>query len=48
MRKLWPFKIKKVKNSKKTNTKQYKGQFPNTQKNSLCVAMLLLEFQDDL
>jgi len=33
LKKLWPFKIKGVKNSKKQTTKCYKGRFPNTHKN---------------
>jgi hypothetical protein len=47
-RKLWPPKIKRVKNSNKQITRHYKGQFPKTQKTILYVAMLLLEFKDDL
>jgi hypothetical protein len=48
MRKLWPPKVKGAKNSKKQITEHYKGQFSNTSKNSLYVALLLLEFKDDL
>jgi hypothetical protein len=51
MRKLRPPKVKEggVKNSKKKQTiKHYQSQFLNTQKNSFYVALLLLEFQDDL
>jgi hypothetical protein len=31
MRKLWPHKVKGVKNSKEQTTEHYKSQFPNTQ-----------------
>jgi len=33
---------------KKQTTEHYKGQFPNTQKNSLYVTLLLIESKDDL
>jgi len=33
---------------KKQTIEHYKGWFPNTQKKSLCVALLLLKFKDDL
>ncbi len=48
MRKLQPPKVKGVKNSKKQTTEHYQSQFLNTQKKSLYVAALLLEFIDDL
>jgi hypothetical protein len=41
-------KVGGVKNSKKQTIENYKGQFPNTSKNSLYVVMLLLKFKDDL
>jgi hypothetical protein len=33
---------------KKQIAERYKGWFPNTQKNSLYVALLLLDFKNDL
>jgi len=47
MRKLWPLKVKGVKNLRKQTTKHYKGRTLNTQKIALYVALLLLEFKDD-
>jgi len=44
LKKLWPFKIKGVKTSKKQTTKYYKGQFPNTKKNPC----MLLKLKNDL
>jgi len=41
-------KVKGVKNSKKQITKHYKDSSQTLKKNSLYVALLLLEFQDDL
>ncbi len=48
MRKLWPPKVKGVKNSKKKTIEQYKGQFLNIQKFHFMLFFLLLEFQCDL
>ncbi len=51
MRKLWPFKVKGVKNSKNQTPKHYKGQFSNIQFILFYfynVALLLLEFKNYL
>jgi len=47
MRKLWPPKVKGVKNSKKT-IEHYKGQFLNTQKVLFMLVFLILKFEYDL
>jgi len=41
-------KVQGVKNSKKQITEHYKGRFLNIQKNSMYIALLLLEFKHDL
>jgi hypothetical protein len=41
-------KLRPPKYSKTQTTQHYKGRFSNTKQNSLYVALLLLEFQDDL
>jgi hypothetical protein len=48
MRKLWPPKVKGVKNFKKQTTKTLHRLDLEHPKNSLYVALLLLEFIDDL
>jgi len=48
MRKLQPPQVERVKNSKKQTTKHYKGRLTNTQNNSVSVALLLLEINNDL
>jgi hypothetical protein len=47
MRKLWPPKVKVVKNSEKT-IEHYKGRFLNTQKVPFMLVFLLLNFEYDL
>jgi hypothetical protein len=48
MRMLWPPKVNGVKNSKKQTIEHYQSQFLNTKKIPCTLAMLLLEFKDDL
>jgi len=48
LRKLQPPKVEGVNNPKNQTTERYKGWFLNTQKNSLYVALLLLEVNNDL
>jgi hypothetical protein len=48
LRKLWPSKVERVKNSKRKTYQTLKKLISDHPKNSLYVAMLLLEFQDDL
>jgi hypothetical protein len=48
LKKLWPFKVEGVKNSKNKTTKCYKDWFPNTKKDSFYVVLLLLKFKNDL
>jgi hypothetical protein len=48
LKKLWPPKIEKIKNSKKQTIEHYKGWFLNTQKNSSYVTLFLLVFKNYL
>jgi hypothetical protein len=47
LRKLWPLLVERVKNTKKQTTEHYKAD-TRSPKKTLSVALLVLEFKDEL